>query len=157
MDSPDPIMKQSIPVVGRKLTFLQLVRRDRAWLVMISLPFLWYVIFCYIPMFGIVIAFKDFRVSKGIFRSDWVGFSGSSSSSTRSSSGGSSATRYSSTCTVLIFHFPVPILFALLVNEMRGVVWKRTVQTVSYLPYFISSVDRRRHAGKLLLPERRDR
>lgn len=133
-------MKLSMPFVGRKLTFLQLVRRDRAWLVMISLPFLWYVIFCYTPMFGIVIAFKDFRVSKGIFQSDWVGFRWflqffNSIFFWRLVRNTLLLNVYG-----IIFHFPVTILFALLVNEMRGVVWKRTVQTVSYLPYFISSV-----------------
>ncbi len=140
MGSQEPLVKKSIPVFGRKLTFLQLVQRDRAWLVMISLPFIWYVVFCYIPMFGVVIAFNDYTVTRGIFGSDWVGFRWFAQFFNSLFFFRLIRNTFLLNFYGLLFHFPVPIIFALLLNEMKGQGWKRVVQTVSYLPYFISTV-----------------
>lgn len=133
-------MSKRAPTLGRKLTLLQLATRDRAWLVMMTLPFLYYFIFHYVPMFGIVLAFKDYSVPRGIFGSDWVGFKWfiqffQSMFFLRVMRNTLVINIYD-----LIFGFPVPIVFALLLNEMRALGWKRVVQTVSYLPYFISTV-----------------
>ena len=102
----------------------------------------YYIIFCYLPMGGIVIAFKDFRAARGIFGSKWADpwykyfdqfFNG----------------YYfwrllRNTLLInlqdLIFGFPAPIILALLLNELRNQKFKRVVQTVSYLPHFISQV-----------------
>jgi putative aldouronate transport system permease protein len=125
---------------GRKTTLLQKASQDRAWLIMISLPVLYYIIFHYLPMVGVVLAFKDYSIPKGIFGSPWVGFKWfiqffNSAFFWRLMRNTLVINVYD-----LIFGFPVPIIFALLLNEMRALVWKRVVQTVSYLPYFISTV-----------------
>ncbi len=98
----------------------------------------WYIIFHYVPMGGIIIAFKDFKVLRGVFDSPWVGMA----NFTRFMS--SPAFRSTLTNTViislmnLVFAFPAPIVFALLLNEVSHAAPKRFIQTVSYLPHFIS-------------------
>jgi putative aldouronate transport system permease protein len=131
-------------LAGRDLTgfrrFLHLCRRDRDLLVIISLPFVFYVLFKYLPMYGIVLAFKDFSVRRGILGSPWVGlrwfeqFFGSPYFF-RLIRNTFLLSLYS-----IIFSFPVPILFAILLSEVRHRWYQRFAQTVSYLPYFISMV-----------------
>ncbi len=91
-------------------------------------------------MYGAIIAFKDFRPSLGILDSPWVGFK-----HLRSFFTDIYFTRLlRNTVTIsmlnIIFAFPAPIIFALLLNEIRKDKFKRTVQTVTYLPHFISLV-----------------
>ena len=105
------------------------------------LPVLIYLaIFCYKPMYGILIAFKDYRPSRGIMASRWVGLKHFQSffndiyfwrliRNTISISGLS-----------IVFGFPMPIILALSLNEVQSSLFKRTVQTISYMPYFISTV-----------------
>ena len=99
---------------------------------------LWYVIFCYAPMGGLVIAFKKYSVIKGIWNSPWVGLKNFERLF------GSEAFMRSIQNTLVfsglnfVFGFPLPIIFAILLNEMPGIRYKKIVQTVSYLPHFIS-------------------
>lgn len=102
----------------------------------------WYVIFCYLPMSGIVIAFKDFRPARGIWGSKWSNpwykwFK-------QFFNGYYFERLLRNTLLInlydLIFGFPAPILLALLLNELHHTGFKRVVQTISYLPHFISSV-----------------
>ncbi|QAY68591.1 ABC transporter permease [Paenibacillus protaetiae] len=101
---------------------------------------LYYVIFMYLPMYGLQIAFKDFSPAKGIWGSAWVGF-------------GHFTSFYESyyfwrlirntvliSVYELIFGFPAPILLALLLNEIRVRLFKNVVQSITYLPHFISVV-----------------
>jgi putative aldouronate transport system permease protein len=110
---------------------------------LLLLPMLaWFVIFCYFPMYGVVIGFKDYNIRLGIFGSAWADpvfkYFNQLFSST--------AFRQSFWNTIvisalkMIFGFPAPIIFALFLNELRGKYFKKTVQTLSYLPYFISWV-----------------
>ena len=100
----------------------------------------YFIIFKYAPMYGVIIAFKRYNPARGILGSPWVGlrhfesFFGSIYfwSILRNTL---LINFYS-----LIFGFPIPILFALMLNELRSIVFKRSVQTVSYLPHFISTV-----------------
>ncbi|MFB5678172.1 ABC transporter permease [Paenibacillus terreus] len=111
------------------------------YLLLLFLPALvYYILFKYVPMFGILISFKDYNVFKGIWASEWVGF------------------KYYSlffhspdfpkllrNTVVLgfykvVFGFPAPIVLALLLNEVRVGIVKRLVQSVSYMPHFISNV-----------------
>ena len=98
----------------------------------------WYIIFHYVPMAGIVIAFKDFKVLKGISASAWVGFGNFE----RFMSSPAFLSTMANTIIIsfmnLIFVFPAPIIFALLLNEIRFNLPKRVIQTISYLPHFIS-------------------
>ncbi|MDL2234040.1 ABC transporter permease subunit [Ruminococcaceae bacterium OttesenSCG-928-L11] len=105
------------------------------------LPLLaYYILFHYMPMYGVVIAFKDFSPAKGIMGSDWIGLEQfrmffSSDYAYRVIRNTLLISVYS-----IAFGFPVPILLALLMNEIRSRAFKRVVQTCSYLPHFISTV-----------------
>jgi putative aldouronate transport system permease protein len=120
------------------------VKRDRFLYALAALPLLYFVIFRYLPMIGVIVAFKDYDPYQGVqgilrldtfvgfrhfeafFRSiffwntlrntAWIGF------------------------LKLIWGFPMPLLLALLLNEVRHLFFKRTVQTISYLPHFFSAV-----------------
>ncbi|KIL42161.1 sugar ABC transporter permease [Gordoniibacillus kamchatkensis] len=123
---------------------LQTIRADlrRHWAVYVmALPVIaYYVIFHYGPMYGLQIAFKDFQPAKGIWGSPWVGFKHFVSFF----NGIYFWRLIKNTILInvyeLLFGFPAAIVLALLLNEVRNGVFKRVVQTVSYLPHFISIV-----------------
>ena len=110
-------------------------------LLLLMLPVVaFFVIFAYIPMAGIVIAFKDYRLLDGLWGSRWVGleqfkvlFETPSFYEVLRNTVVISSLR-------IVFGFPAPILMALLLNELRGNVFKRVIQTISYLPHFLSWV-----------------
>ncbi|MCI9226126.1 MAG: sugar ABC transporter permease [Acutalibacter sp.] len=100
-------------------------------------------VFCFVPMFGIIIAFKDYKLTQGIlgfFTSDWVGLKWFSEFYHDLVFWPTIRNTISMSLLKLVFTFPVPIIFALAVNEVRISPVKRTVQTISYLPHFISWV-----------------
>lgn len=104
---------------------------------------LFYIMFCIIPMFGITIAFKDFDVFKGIFKSPWAdnyGFEYFIKFLKDPYFWTVTKNTIIISLYKLIFSFPIPIILALLMNEMVGKRYKRCVQTVLYLPRFISWV-----------------
>lgn len=110
-------------------------------LYVLMLPALLYTaLFCYKPMYGILIAFKDFSIRKGILGSEWVGFANFE----RLFSSYWFPIILKNTLTIsalgLLIGFPLPIILALLLNEVRSVRYRNTVQTVSYAPHFISTV-----------------
>lgn len=101
---------------------------------------LYFLVFKYMPMYGAIIAFKDYTVGKGIWGSEWVGLQHfrdffESYYFWRILKNTLLLSFYQ-----LLFGFPAPILLALLLNELRHELFKRTVQTVSYIPHFISIV-----------------
>lgn len=110
-------------------------------LYLLALPAVLYILlFVYKPMYGILIAFKNFSPKLGIMGSEWVGL-GKFMGLFRST-WFPIIIRNTLTLSVmsLIFGFPLPILLALMVNEIRSEKLKRTFQTVSYAPHFISTV-----------------
>ncbi len=101
---------------------------------------LYYVVFHYMPMYGAVIAFKDFRPSLGIWGSKWIGLT-----NFQEFFGSFYFWRLLRNTVALsvyniIFGFPAPIVLALLLNELRSPLFKRSVQTIAYIPHFISIV-----------------
>jgi len=99
---------------------------------------IFYIVFSYIPMGGIIVAFQDYNFMKGILGSEWVGLKWFEMLFTSSDFGTVLRnTVLISTYTILVT-FPTPIIFALILNECRNLTFKRTIQTVSYLPHFIS-------------------
>lgn len=106
---------------------------------LLFLPVLiWYLVFCYAPMGGIVIAFKDYKILKGIAASKWVGFDNFRYLFSLPSFRQAIINTLIMGVQRLCFSFPLPILFALLLNEVRNPLFKKSVQTISYLPHFIS-------------------
>lgn len=111
------------------------------YLYILTIPILLYfILFKYLPMFGLVTAFKDYSFGKGILGSEWVGlkyfieyFSSEYFIRTLRNT-------LILSCMDIVIGFPVPIIFALLLNEIRRDKFKRVAQTASYLPHFISMV-----------------
>lgn len=105
------------------------------------LPVLIYVfIFSYIPMFGLIMSFQDYSLTKGIFGSKWVGLK-----NFKDFFGGMYFGRTLGNTLILsgldlLVCFPAPIILALMLNEVGNMCFKRTIQTVSYMPHFISMV-----------------
>ncbi|WP_339208337.1 ABC transporter permease subunit [Paenibacillus sp. FSL K6-3182] len=114
--------------------------RDR-YLYLLLIPFLaWYIIFAYKPMYGLQIAFKDFSVYKGIEASPWVGFEHFETFFKSPYFWRLLKNTVLLSFYQLLFAFPVPIILALLLNELKSGIFKATVQTFTYLPHFISVV-----------------
>lgn len=116
------------------------IKQEKALYFMFLPVLAYYIIFCYVPIGGVILAFKNYSAKAGILGSEWVGFSHfikffSSYNFTQILW---NTIRIS--VTTLIFHFPAPIILAIMINEVRSTAFKRTVQTISYLPHFISLV-----------------
>lgn len=120
--------------IGKKL------KRDK-YLYLILLPVvIWYIVFRYLPLGGEIIAFKNYRFSDGIFGSEWVGLEHfkrlfQSREFYKVLRNTMLLNLYN-----LVFGFPIPILLALLLNEVRINWYKRFIQNILYLPHFISWV-----------------
>lgn len=108
---------------------------------LIVLPVVIYlIIFCYKPMYGIIIAFQRFRPNLGIARSKWVGLDNFRRFFVDPSFFKVLRNTFAISGLSIVFSFPMPIILALLLNEVRVSWFKRTVQTITYLPHFISMV-----------------
>ncbi|OXM85793.1 ABC transporter permease [Paenibacillus rigui] len=103
-------------------------------------PLLYFLIFKYIPMLNAVLAFKNYNVTKGIWGSPWVGFKYFNLFFDNPAS----LNLIKNTLFISLYHlivgFPIPIVLALALNEVRSARFKRVVQMVTYAPYFISTV-----------------
>ncbi|NQX71752.1 sugar ABC transporter permease [Paenibacillus alba] len=111
------------------------------YLYLMMIPVLaYYAVFHYAPMYGALIAFKEYSPMKGILGSEWVGFA-----HFKDFFGSYYFWRILKNTIVislysLVFEFPAPIILALLINEVRSKMFKRVAQTITYMPYFISLV-----------------
>ena len=125
---------------GLLAVFKRDIRRNKV-LYLLSLPILiWYLIFAYRPMVGVLMAFQNFNPVKGISGSQWVGFKHFVDFFTGAFAWRTIRNTLALSLLDLIFNFPAPIIFALLLNEVKNKMFKKTVQTISYMPYFISMV-----------------
>lgn len=127
--------------MGKKKTpLIKLIRRDKALILMFLPVFLYYFIFCYLPMPGVVMAFKDFTPGNGIFGGEWVGMKWFIQFAQSTYFWRLIRNTFLLAFYPLIFGFGVPILFALCVVEIKSTVLKKFAQTITYLPHFISTV-----------------
>ena len=101
---------------------------------------LYYVIFAYKPMYGALIAFKDFEPTLGFMESPWVGFKHFIKFFDSYYFWRLIKNTFTISGFTILFGFPAPIILALLMNEIQSSAFKRTVQTITYLPHFISMV-----------------
>lgn len=114
---------------------------EQRYLLLLLLPGLvYYVIFKYIPMYGIIIAFKDYDFMRGIAGSPWVGLKYFKEFFDIPTVWRIVRNTFTLSCSNLLFGFPMPIIFALLLNELKSSKLKKVTQTISYLPYFLSTV-----------------
>lgn len=125
---------------GKKIGFMALVARDK-YLLLLFLPvFAYYVIFFYLPMPGILIAFKNFLPGSGLFGGSWVGLKWFQMFFESRFFWRLLRNTFLLAFYPLLFGFPIPIIFAICVTEIRHRGLQKFAQTVSYLPYFISTV-----------------
>jgi len=107
---------------------------------MMLIPIVYYVLFHYAPMYGVLIAFKDYKVARGVWGSSWVGFKWFEKFMTDPYFWKLVRNTLLLNIYGLLWGFPIPILLAVMLNEVRHSGYKRVIQTVSYLPHFISTV-----------------
>lgn len=137
-------MNETVATVGTKRTLKpeknKTIKQYRVLLIMMIPAIIYYIIFHYLPMIGLLLAFKDFKITQGILGSPWAGLHHFD----KILHDTYFYTVLKNTIVIslykLVFGFPVPIVFALLLSEISNVKFKKVVQTVSYLPHFISWV-----------------
>ena len=101
---------------------------------------LYFVLFRYLPMFGLVIAFKDYNIFKGIWASDWVGLANFEALVHSSDFWNVMKNTLVISLTKILIGFPIPILLAILLNDIKSMRFKLVTQTFLYLPHFLSWV-----------------
>ena len=124
----------------RESRFMIAIKRCWILYLMILPVVVYYVVFHYLPMFGIVIAFQDYRPARGFLNSKWVGFKNFISFFNSEYAWQNTRNTLSISLLSLIFGFPAPIILALLLNEVKNAAFKKSVQTITYMPHFISLV-----------------
>lgn len=131
-------------VRGKKMSFFQRLWENmkKNWILyaMILPVAIYYIIFAYAPMYGIQLAFKDYQVKEGIMGSPWVGLEHFIRFFKSYNFGQLLKNTIGISVYSLLVGFPIPIIFALMLNYLRNKFLKKTVQMVSYAPYFISTV-----------------
>lgn len=134
-------MKNKAPNRASKIyRFVYGLYRSRYLYLLIIPVITYYFIFHYIPLYGVIIAFKDYNAFFGILRSPWVGLKHFKSFFSSPFAYRLIRNTLSINLYDLLVGFPAPIILALLINEVKSNKFKRTVQTVVYMPHFISTV-----------------
>jgi len=120
--------------------FLKAVRRYYVLYLLCVPGLLFFVLFRYVPMWGILVAFQDYNIWRGFAASEWVGFAHFARFFAGPNFGLLMRNTIILSALNIIFAFPAPILLALLLNEIRRNWFKRSIQTLIYIPHFISWV-----------------
>ena len=128
------------PLTVKKKSFWQYFLKNKALYVMLIPGLLNLLLFKYLPMWGIIISFQQFHPARGIAGSRWVGLKHFIDFFNDPYCYRIIRNTLVLGVYVIIFSFPAPIVFALLLNEIRNMKFKRISQTISYMPYFLSIV-----------------
>ena len=123
----------------RKLFFNKIFLNRQIYLMLIPV-LLFYILFSYLPMYGITLAWKDYRPKYGIMGSDWVGWKNFEYIFSMPELKNAIGNTLKISFLKLLICFPMPIFFAILLNEVNRKGYKKTIQTMIYLPNFISWV-----------------
>lgn len=116
------------------------LKREWQLYVMLLPTIIWLLVFLYKPMYGLQIAFKDYSIFRGVAGSPWIGFEHFETLFNNDQFLRALKNTIIMSAYGLLFGFPVPILLALMFNEVLNQTFKKTAQTIVYLPHFISSV-----------------
>ncbi len=141
-----PYLQQSKKIVGKQHDSKARLRKSRRFkqniplLIMFVPVILFYVIFKYLPMGGLMIAFKDYNFADGVFGSPWVGLKNFQMLFTGPNTVNIIRNTFILSVLRIIFGFPVPIILAILLNEVRKSWFKKSIQTIIYMPHFFSWV-----------------
>jgi putative aldouronate transport system permease protein len=125
---------------SRMKRFREILRRYKLLYLLMAPGIIWYVIYKYLPMYGLIIAFKNFNFAAGISGSPWVGLKHFQFLFSFPDFYVILRNTVLISIYNLVFGFSVPIILALLLNELTGIRLKRTLQTVFYFPHFLSWV-----------------
>ena len=133
--------KEALPVPMKKRSALASKFHDGKYLFLLVIPTLiCLILFHYVPMYGLIISFMDYEPFKGIFGSNWVGLHHFERFFNYKFFWRILRNTVSLSILSLVWGFPMPIIFALVLNEVQNVKFKKLVQTVSYMPHFYSTV-----------------
>ena len=119
---------------------LHTLRNDWQIYVMLAPTIIWFIVFLYKPMYGLQIAFKDYSIFRGVAGSPWIGFEHFDTLFSNDQFLRAIGNTIKISALNLMFGFPAPIILALMFNEILHATYKKTAQTIVYLPHFISSV-----------------
>lgn len=115
--------------------------KEHKILYLLMLPgLIYFIMFRYIPMFGLVIAFKDYDIFKGLWASEWVGLENFRNLFSSKDFWNVMKNTLVISLTKILIGFPIPILLAILLNEIKNIKFKKVTQTFIYLPHFLSWV-----------------
>lgn len=143
-------------IIKKNQSNLQMSRYFRkTWslYLMMLLPLVYFIVFRYIPMTNIVMVFKDYNMFKGVWQSDWVGFKWFAKAFSSQDFWDALRNTIALNVLDLIMGFPLPIVLALLLNELIFKGFKRLTQTIAYLPHFLSWIIISGIAFQLLAPQ----
>ena len=129
--TPTPVLQKSV---------WKRARENWQMYLFLILPLVWLLIFKYWPMYGAQIAFRNYKVAKGITGSDWVGMKYFIKFFKSVYFGRVVGNTLKLSLYSMAVGFPLPIFFALLLNSVRSKRWKSAIENVTYMPYFISAV-----------------
>ena len=145
MIGSDKVQKTNVKIKSRdNYTLGERIAKDwkkHKYLYIMSAPILiYFILFKYLPMFGLAIAFKDYSIVKGVFGSEWVGLKYFKEFFSSIYFGRTMLNTLIISAMDIVIGFPIPIIFALLLDSVRNKGLKKITQTASYLPHFISTV-----------------
>lgn len=129
--------RPSIMMLGNNM---KAITRDWQLYLLLLLPMVYFLLFKYVPMLGVIVAFKDYNIFKGVLASDWIGLDAFRKIFQMDAFYQALRNTFVLNMLDLVVGFPIPIILALLLNELRVRWFKRTAQTILYLPHFISWV-----------------
>ena len=142
METTRPAVPIPLPKIRQNFGVFIWKNLRRSWqlYLLLALPVLWLAVFQYYPMYGAQIAFRDFLPGDSMWHAEWVGME----NFTRFFNSTSFVQLMRNTLGLSLYSlavgFPIPIIFALSLNQLRAGLFKQSVQMVSYAPYFISTV-----------------
>ena len=143
---------ESNVLTPRKESFAGHIWKYKALYSMLVLPFIYFIVFKYLPMFGNILAFRRYRPGMGPWGTEWVGLQYFEMFIQDERFWRAFRNTLVTSLWNIVVNFPLPIFFAIILNEARLKWFKKIVQTVSYMPRFISTVVIIAMLGELLSP-----
>lgn len=128
------------PKLHKKISLGTIIKKNWQLYILILPALIYFFVFNYLPLYGIQIAFKDFKAASGILGSNWVGFKHFTTFFDAYYFKRLISNTFLINIYYLLWSFPVPIILAILLNQVRGERKKRFIQTSIYIPYFVSTV-----------------
>ena len=125
---------------GKKKSIGWYLAHDWQLWVMLLPAIIYIFIFCYVPMYGVQLAFREYDFKSGIYGGKWVGFKYFKQYFDSAMFGTTLRNTFVTAALSIVLGFPAPIVLAMIINQIRQQKWKRIVQTTVYIPYFISTV-----------------